>query len=95
MPKSPEFRRLLRGCAAGFAAAGAFSLAINLLYLAGPLYMLQVYDRVMSSAQRNHAGDADHRAAAGILALAGSGARARQGADPRQRSARHKIAAGA
>jgi PrtD family type I secretion system ABC transporter len=27
-----------------------FSLAINLLYLAGPLYMLQVYDRVISSA---------------------------------------------
>jgi ATP-binding cassette, subfamily C, bacterial len=25
-------------------------LAINLLYLAGPLYMLQVYDRVISSA---------------------------------------------
>src|SRR5947209_7384934 len=27
-----------------------FSLAINLLYLAEPLYMLQVYDRVISSA---------------------------------------------
>ena len=27
-----------------------FSLAINLLYLASPLYMLQVYDRVISSA---------------------------------------------
>ncbi len=27
-----------------------FSLGINLLYLAGPLYMLQVYDRVISSA---------------------------------------------
>ena len=26
-----------------------FSLAINLLYLAAPLYMLQVYDRVISS----------------------------------------------
>jgi PrtD family type I secretion system ABC transporter len=33
-----------------FITAGAFSLAINLLYLGAPLYMLQVYDRVISSA---------------------------------------------
>lgn len=33
-----------------FVTAAIFSLAINLLYLAGPLYMLQVYDRVISSA---------------------------------------------
>ncbi len=32
-----------------FGTAGAFSLAINLLYLAGPLYMLQVYDRAVPS----------------------------------------------
>lgn len=32
-----------------FATALAFSLAINLLYLAAPLYMMQVYDRVLSS----------------------------------------------
>lgn len=30
-------------------AAGAFSLAINLLYLASPIYMLQVYNRVVNS----------------------------------------------
>src|SRR5215207_11606532 len=30
--------------------AAIFSVAINLLYLASPLYMLQVYDRVVSSA---------------------------------------------
>ena len=30
-------------------AAGAFSLFVNLLVLAAPLYMLQVYDRVLSS----------------------------------------------
>ena len=32
-----------------FLTALAFSLAINLLYLAAPLYMMQVYDRVLSS----------------------------------------------
>ncbi len=32
-----------------FGTALAFSLAINLLYLAAPLYMMQVYDRVLSS----------------------------------------------
>jgi ATP-binding cassette, subfamily C, bacterial len=49
-PKSDELRRLLRECRGYFVTAAAFSLAINLLYLAAPLYMLQVYDRVISSA---------------------------------------------
>src|SRR5579871_4481267 len=40
---------MLRSCRGYFATAASFSLAINLLYLAGPLYMLQVYDRVVSS----------------------------------------------
>jgi ATP-binding cassette, subfamily C, type I secretion system permease/ATPase len=48
--KSDEFRRVLQACSGYFITAGIFSLAINLLYLAGPLYMLQVYDRVISSA---------------------------------------------
>jgi PrtD family type I secretion system ABC transporter len=43
------FVRLLGGSGGYFATAGAFSLAINLLYLAGPIYMLQVYDRVVPS----------------------------------------------
>src|SRR5215831_6154928 len=47
--KSDEFRRLLRACQGYFVTAAIFSLAINLLYLAGPLFMLQVYDRVISS----------------------------------------------
>lgn len=47
--KPNEFDHLLRGCRAYFGAAALFSLGINLLYLAGPLYMLQVYDRVISS----------------------------------------------
>ncbi|MEO1679518.1 MAG: type I secretion system permease/ATPase [Pseudomonadota bacterium] len=36
----------LRG---GFIAIALFSLVLNLLMLAGPLYMLQVYDRVLTS----------------------------------------------
>jgi len=48
--KPDELRLLLRTCSGYFVTAAIFSLAINLLYLAGPLYMLQVYDRVISSA---------------------------------------------
>jgi PrtD family type I secretion system ABC transporter len=48
--KSDELVRLLQACRGYFVTAAIFSLAINLLYLAGPLYMLQVYDRVISSA---------------------------------------------
>lgn len=39
----------LRNCRAGLLAAVFFSFAINLLLLAGPLYMLQVFDRVLRS----------------------------------------------
>jgi PrtD family type I secretion system ABC transporter len=50
MTRNPsEFMRLLRSSGSYFATAAAFSLAVNILYLAGPLYMLQVYDRVVSS----------------------------------------------
>jgi ATP-binding cassette subfamily C protein len=50
MARNPfAFTRLLRSSGAYFGTAGAFSLAINLLYLAGPLYMLQIYDRVVPS----------------------------------------------
>ncbi|OSI63060.1 type I secretion system permease/ATPase [Bradyrhizobium canariense] len=41
---------MLQSCRGYFVTAAIFSLAINLLYLAGPLYMLQVYDRVIASA---------------------------------------------
>jgi ATP-binding cassette, subfamily C, bacterial len=46
---SEELEAGLRACSGYFAAAAAFSLAINLLYLAAPLYMLQISDRVVSS----------------------------------------------
>ncbi|VIO75219.1 Type I secretion system ATP-binding protein PrsD [Bradyrhizobium ivorense] len=50
MKRPDELRQLVQTCQGYFLTAGTFSLAINLLYLAGPLYMLQVYDRVISSA---------------------------------------------
>jgi ATP-binding cassette, subfamily C, bacterial len=50
-PQQPnEVGSALRACKRYFVTALIFSLAINLLYLAGPLYMLQVYDRVINSA---------------------------------------------
>ena len=50
--KSDELGRVLRACRRYFVTALTFSLAINLLYLASPLYMLQVYDRVVNSASK-------------------------------------------
>ena len=44
-----ELAPLLRSSGPYLGTAAVFSLAINLLYLAGPLYMLQVYDRVVPS----------------------------------------------
>ncbi len=44
-----ELRSVLRGSAAGFIAIGIFSFFVNLLVLTGPLFMLQIYDRVLSS----------------------------------------------
>ena len=43
------FDRALASVRHAFLTAGIFSLFINVLMLAGPLYMLQVYDRVLSS----------------------------------------------
>src|SRR3990167_1536683 len=46
---SPELARALSASRRGFWHAGGFSLFVNLLMLTGPLYMLQVYDRVLAS----------------------------------------------
>lgn len=48
MPHSP-LDSAFQSCRPYFFSAGLFSLAINLLYLASPLYMLQVYNRAVSS----------------------------------------------
>lgn len=39
----------LRACATALAYAGALSVVVNLLQLTVPVYMLQIYDRVMTS----------------------------------------------
>ena len=44
-----ELRAVLKASAAGFLAIGLFSFFVNLLVLTGPLFMLQIYDRVLSS----------------------------------------------
>jgi PrtD family type I secretion system ABC transporter len=44
-----EVRRALDSCRGAFGIIMAFSLAINLLTLASPLYMMQVFDRVLTS----------------------------------------------
>ena len=44
-----ELRAALRSSASAFVAMGFFSFFVNLLILTGPLFMLQIYDRVLSS----------------------------------------------
>ncbi|MGE0855307.1 MAG: type I secretion system permease/ATPase [Hyphomicrobiaceae bacterium] len=44
-----ELYAALQGSRRAFMATGLFSLVINVLMLAGPLFMLQVYDRVLTS----------------------------------------------
>jgi ATP-binding cassette subfamily C protein len=44
-----ELRAVLKSSANGFLAIGFFSFFVNLLVLTGPLFMLQIYDRVLSS----------------------------------------------
>ena len=47
-PESP-LKEAIRGCRGAFGAVVVFSLCINLLLLAAPLYMLQIFDRVITS----------------------------------------------
>ena len=45
----PEVAEALRDCRRAFWSVALFSAAVNVLMLAGPLYMLQIYDRVLTS----------------------------------------------
>ncbi len=47
-PPPTELAAALRQSRSGFIAVGTFSFFINLLMLSGPLYMMQVYDRVLT-----------------------------------------------
>ncbi len=43
------YRQAVRGLRGSLGVAALFSAAINILMLTGSVYMLQVYDRVLSS----------------------------------------------
>ncbi|WP_129139144.1 type I secretion system permease/ATPase [Modicisalibacter coralii] len=47
--EATDLQRALKACRGSFVSVGFFSMFINLLMLVPPLYMLQVYDRVISS----------------------------------------------
>lgn len=50
MPKeATDLRRMLDACKGSFISVGFFSMFINFLMLVPPLYMLQVYDRVVTT----------------------------------------------
>ena len=49
LPGNGDLKIAVAQSARAFGATGLFSFAINILMLAGPLFMLQVYDRVMTS----------------------------------------------
>src|SRR5215475_10255706 len=46
---NPNLAAALRECRRAFGSVALYSGIVNLLMLAGPLYMLQIYDRVLSS----------------------------------------------
>ncbi|MBA1145254.1 type I secretion system permease/ATPase [Mesorhizobium neociceri] len=48
-PATPELAAALAACRSAFAAVALFSGVLNVLMLAGSLYMLEVYDRVLPS----------------------------------------------
>ena len=45
----PDLAAALKECRRAFVSVAVFSGVVNLLMLAGPLYMLQIYDRVLAS----------------------------------------------
>src|SRR6201997_2198626 len=48
-PRRSELGEALRACRGAFIGVGMMSCIINLLYLTGSIFMLEVYDRVLPS----------------------------------------------
>ncbi len=48
-PQQTALKKALRECRLGFLLLGVFSFFINLLILTSPIYMMQTFDRVLSS----------------------------------------------
>ena len=51
-PADQPLAATLKAARAGFLIVAVFSFFLNLLYLVSPLYMLQIYDRVLASGSR-------------------------------------------
>ncbi len=49
VPPAAPLKEALAACRQGFVALFVFSMTINLLLLVSPIYMMQLYDRVLSS----------------------------------------------
>ncbi|GAA3896953.1 type I secretion system permease/ATPase [Halomonas cibimaris] len=47
--EATDLQRALKACKGSFISVGFFSMFVNLLMLVPPMYMLQVYDRVLST----------------------------------------------
>ncbi len=48
-PLHAALTAVLKDCRRAFLGVALFSAIVNLLMLAGPIYMLQIYDRVLAS----------------------------------------------
>ena len=48
-PQKSRLTEAFAACRSAFAGLGLFSLIVNLLMLTGPMFMLQIYDRVLTS----------------------------------------------